>query len=882
MNQEFSFGEWIRKRRKILDLTQEALAKQVGYSAEMLRKIENDERRPSQKGAALLAQALKIPEDQHEAFLKVARQERAIDRLGRVDQEEPFPWQTTSQPRTNVPLPVTLLVGRQAEIASLTDLIQDSACRLITLVGLAGIGKTRLAIQVARSQLDQFAHGVFFVSLAPLDSPEMIVATIAKTIGFQFHGSSGTEEQLIRYLQGKRMLLVLDNFEHLTAGIGLIPRIIQAAPGIQLLVTSRERLNLQGEWVFEVEGLPYPMSPDESSSDRVEEYEAVQLFLQNALRVNPGFRLNEKNWTEIVHICQLMQGLPLGIELAAAWVRVLPCQEIANKIESNLDFLKTSVRDFPERHRSLRAALDHSWNLLSAREKEIFQRLSVFRGGFRREAAEEVALASLEELTSLLDKSLLKRAGEQRYDLHELVRQYAAAHLASEAQEQAQTQDRHSRYYVSLLEQWGERIRGPRQMEILTEMDAEIDNVRLAVRWMTMHPRLGEIRRSLESLRNYYEVRGRFQEGAELFHDAVAALETEDETDAERTDEHAVVLGQLLVREGYFQVRQDHYEEAAELLQQSLALLRARSDRAALADTLAVLAYMHSRLGEFAEAREFAEESLGLNRAVGNQIGKAFCLRTLANNCLALGAYEEAYTFSNESLSICRELLGDPHGTAICLTTLSSAARHLGRYDEARRWAEEGVRVSKTINDRWCLGQTLRQLGLVYLELGEIRQAEELIRQSIAQTRETGDRMLLGSALIALGTAERAAGAHERSKQHFLQALQMAIETKTITIALQALAEIAVSAMNEGENEVALALVTHCLQHPSVNARLKARLNDVRTELAARLTLQEIAEIEKRAGARPFDSILEELLAEGKDAYTENGTLQPSGPSPRR
>jgi predicted ATPase/DNA-binding XRE family transcriptional regulator len=865
MDQEFSFGEWIRKRRKTLDLTQEALAERVGYSAEMLRKIEYDERRPSQRGAALLAQALKIPEDQQEAFLKIARQERTIDRLGPVDQEEPFPWQTTSQPRTNVPLPVTLLVGRQAEIVSLTDLIQDSACRLITLVGLAGIGKTRLAVQVARSQLDQFAHGVFFVSLAPLDSPEMIVATIAKAIGFQFHGSSETEEQLIRYLQGKRMLLVLDNFEHLTAGVSLIPRIIQFAPGIQLLVTSRERLNLQGEWVFEVDGLPYPMSPDESRSDRVEAFEAVHLFLQSALRANPGFSLNEKHRMGIVRICQLMEGMPLGIELAAAWVRVLSCQEIASEIESNLDFLKASARDFPERHKSLRAALDHSWNLLSTREKEVFKRLSVFRGGFRRESAEEVASASLEEITSLLDKSLLKRVGEQRYDLHELVRQYAAAHLASEAQEHAQTQDRHSRYYVSLLEQWGEGIRGPRQMEILAEMDTEMDNVRLAGRWMTAHPRLGEIRKSLESLRNYYEVRGRFREGAELFHEAVASLETEDETDAEHADEHAVVLGQLLVREGYFQVRQDHYEEAAELLQRSLALLRPSSDHAALADTLAVLAYMHSRLGEFAEARQFAEESLGLNQAVGNQIGKAFCLRTLANNCLALGAYEEAYAFSNESLSICRDLLGDPHGTAICLTTLSAAARHLGKYDEARQWAEEGVRVSKALKDRWCLAQTLRQLGLVYLELGELGQAEELIRESIAHTRETGDRMLLASALIALGRAERAAGALARSKEHFLQALQTAMETKTIIVALQALAETAVSAMNEAENERALELITYGLQHPSVNVRLKADLDKVRTELEARLTLQQIAEIEKRAAARPFDSVLEELLAESKE-----------------
>lgn len=862
MDPEFSFGQWIRRRRQYLGLTQEALAGQAGYSAAMMRKIENDERRPSPTGAVLLAKALEIPQNQQDAFLKVARQDRAVDQLGAVDQEKPFPWQVSTHPPTNLPLPATLFIGREAELARLVSLFQDPACRLVTLVGLAGIGKTRIAIQVAQIQLDRFPHGAFFVSLAPLASPELIVATIANAIGFQFHGADEPLEQLLRFLQGKQMLLVLDNFEHLIEGAKLVAEIVQSAPGIQLLVTSRERLNLQGEWVVEMEGLPYPMSMEESSFEQEEVHEAVQLFLQSGLHANPGFRLNEENWKWVVRICQLMDGLPLGIELAAAWVRALSCQKIAREIEANLDFLKASARDVPERHRSIRSALDHSWNLLPARERTVLQRLSLFRGGFGWEAAQAVAEASLEEITSLLDKSLLRRVGEERYNLHELVRQYAAAHLASEAQEHAETQERYARYFMSLLEQWGEEIRGPRQTEILTVMDAEMDNVRLAWRWMTAHQRLEEIRKSLQSLRNYYEVRARFQEAAELFNEAVTALEAAGETETEHADERAVLLGQLLVREGYFQVRQDHYEEAAELLQRSLALLCSGSDQAVLADTLAVTAYMHSRLGEFTQARKFAEESLGLYRSLGDRVGKAFCLRTLASSCLALGDYEEAYAFSKESLIICHDLLGDPHGTAICLTTLSATARHLGKYNEARRWAEEGVRISKTINDRWCLAQTLRQLGVVLMEAGEYDQAEELIQQSIAHILETGDRMLLGSALIALGTVDRALDAQARSKQHLLEGLHTAMETKTITVALQALSELAVSAMNEGENELALELVTYSQQHPAVNARLKRRLEEMHGGLAAQLTQQQVAAIEERAGARPLDSLLQELLAE--------------------
>lgn len=862
MDPEYSFGQWIRKRRKYLGLTQEALAEKVGYSAAMMRKIENDERRPSSSGASLLAEALDIPQPQQSTFLEVARQERAADRLGRANQEEHFPWASDLQPRTNLPVPATLFVGREDELATLNRLLVDPVCRMITLVGLAGIGKTRLAVQAAQAQLDRFAQGVFFVPLASLSSHKMIVSAVANAVGLQFQGAADPYEQLLRYLQPKNMLLVLDNFEHLMEGEKLLSAILQRAPAIQLLVTSRERLNLQGEWVVEVKGLDYPPGSETGGFEQAEVYEAVQLFMQSALRVHPGFSLDEENRKWVIRICQLMEGLPLGIELASAWVRALSCQTIVKEIETSLDFLKAFGRDVPERHRSLRSALDHSWNLLSAREKLVLQRLSVFRGGLSWAAAQVVAEARLDEITTLLDKSLLKRVGEERYDLHDLVRQYAAVHLASDEQEQTRTQERHSSYYVSLLDEWRKGIRGPRQIEIFAEMDAEMDNVRLAWQWILAHQQLKGIRIALDSLRHYYEIRARFQEGVELFREAAAALEKAGNTDGNHGAERDVVLGQLLVREGYFQVRQDHYEEATEVLQRSLALLRSGSDQLALADTLSVLAYKDSRVGQFTEAMQFAGESLTLNRALGNQVGIAFCLRTLAQSCLALGAFEEAYQYSNESLSICREFLGDPHGTAICLATLSSAARYLGKFDEARSWAEEGVSISKAVNDRWCLAQTQCQLGLAYKELREYSLAEELIHQSIEPSRETADRLLLGSVLIALGVVNRESGAQDRSKQHFLQALQMAAETKTIPISLEALTELAINAMSEGDNELALELAVNAMQHTLLNARLKARLDELYTTLKARVTQRKVEKIEKLAEVQTFENFLQAFLTE--------------------
>ena len=860
MDQRFSFGEWIRKRRNTLGLTQEAIAEQVGYSIAMIRKIEDDERRPSARAAALLAQALEIPQDQQEVFLQVARQDRAVDQLGPMEEKEPFPWQADPGPQANLPLPTTLFIGREADVIRLTDLLQDPAHRLIVLIGLAGIGKTRLALQVAHSQLDRFSHGVFFISLAPLTSPEMIVTSIGAAIGFQFHGASEPQKQLLRYLREKQMLIVLDNLEHLMAGASLLSAVLQAAPGIEFLVTSRERLNLQEEWVFEVEGLRYPSSGNESN---VEQYEAVQLFLQNALRVHPAFSLNKENQEWVARICQLTEGMPLGIELAAAWVRVLSCQQIAREIERNLDFLKASARDLPERHCSLRAALDYSWNLLSAEEKKVFQRLSVFRGGFRREAAQEVAGASLEQLTSLLDKSLLKRIGEERYDLHELVRQYAASHLESDLDEDARTHTLHSSYYAAQLEQWGEKIASPEQMETLSEMDTEIDNVRLAWNWMMTHPQwqIANIAKSLRSLWRFHDIRGRFQDGAALMRQATTMLVSLDGMETARDIDHSIVLGRALAQQGYFCAWLGRYEEAHEMLQQSLTLLRGNPDRSVLAYTLTVLGYMKTRLGEYQEARQYTEESLALNRALGDHDTMVYCLVMLSYIHISEGDYTKAYKLSSEGLAISRDVLGDPLATEHCLLSLSAAASYLGQDEEAKQWAYESLEISKSLKHRSGIAYALKWLGLISHKLGEIERAQVLLWQSVSEFRETGDVTLMADALVDLGVVMRASGAESEAKQYLLQALQTAIETQIAHTALQALTEIAVIEMNEGNAELALELVTYCLRHPSTKWEISNRAESLRAELVAQLTPQQVEAAEARAQARTLEDLVQEILA---------------------
>ena len=274
--------------------------------------------------------------------------------------------------------------------------------------------------------LDHFPQGVYWTPLAAVSSPDTLAASIANSLQFSFYDHDDPEGQLASYLREKQLLLVLDNFEHLTPGARLLASLLQNAPLVKLLVTSRERLNIHGEAVVELRGINYPKS---EAMDKLESYAAIQLFVQSARNVQPDFRMTEDNRLYVAAICQVLEGLPLGIELASSWVRILSCKEILEEIESNMDFLTSTMQDLPERHRSLRAVFEHSWNLLTLEEQQVLSSLSALRGSFTRQAASEIAQASLANLISLLDKSLLYKASEGRYMMHEVLHEYAREKL---------------------------------------------------------------------------------------------------------------------------------------------------------------------------------------------------------------------------------------------------------------------------------------------------------------------------------------------------------------------------------------------------------------------------------------------------------------------
>ena len=478
MSDIISFGEWMAKRRKILDMTQRELASQTNCALATIKKIEMDERRPSRDLAEALAGALQIPPESQLNFIECARGLRLVDVLAAIGKRDESEKITTPVPSANLPAQSTPFVGREAELDQILTHLDDPDCRLLTLIGAGGIGKTRLAYQAGILSASRFPSGVYGVPLAGVNAPDFMVTAIAEGVKLPLFGSDNSKTQLLNFLKPKYTLLILDNLEHLLEGAGLLAEILEAASGVKILATSRERLNLSGEWLFPVSGLPFP---NDARQENAAGFTAVQLFEGCARRNLPGFRLQD-HLSASVRVCELVEGMPLAIELAASWVRRMPCEQIADQIQQDLSFLAAGWRDVPERHRSIRALFDHSWRMLSAEEQEVLMKLSVFRGGFESEAARQIAGASLGMLNSLEDKSLVQGSPSGRYDLHELLRQYAESHLTASGKS-AETHNRHLDYYMKWAESADEQLHKVEQVAWARRIKIEYNNLRAALTW---------------------------------------------------------------------------------------------------------------------------------------------------------------------------------------------------------------------------------------------------------------------------------------------------------------------------------------------------------------------------------------------------------------
>lgn len=735
---------------------------------------------------------------------------RPLEPVGATSSPAPArPRQLTTRPSSNLPVALTPFIGRGRELVEISKLLADPTCRLLTLLGPGGIGKTRLAIQAAEEKEFAFAQGACFVPLAPLTATEHIPSAVAGALQVPFSASGkDLRQQLLDFIRQKEILFVFDNFEHLLGdeSLGLLLELVSSASLIKILVTSRLRLNLQGEHVFVLSGLE---TPERAAASTVPPenngYSALQLFQQRARRVRPDFKLEGENLAHAIAICQAVQGMPLAIELAAAWLDLLAPAEIAVEIQKNLDFLETSQRDVPERQRSIRAIFNATWDLLSPAEQNAFMRLSIFQGGFTRQAAETVAGASLRELAALGNKALLYRRPPERYEVHELLRQFAAEALQADRSRWLAVRQQHSHYYLQELAAFGKAIHGPGFVAAREAVEAEIDNLRAAWQCAVEHRQFSWIEAALYGFFFYFTTRALSQELDRHLWDALHALETLPPDREQQllsvklrtliswitydfmTDYAPQLLRSSLATVRALQAEQElgnwftllvseygwrvNPQEGLELLQQQVERLRAQGDEQALAVALQVMANGMIKLKETGPAKKLLEEAIAICQRLGDRVSQAENYRFLAELLFQERSYADAMTVVQQSREIYDDL-GDKNNALFNRMQMGRLTLALGEYEQSVQIHEEALALTRAMGLLNMEAACLSWQSIAYLRLGDLDAARRGRLASLAISRRINELTDIVWGTYELGEIERVSGDFEAAERDYRECLQ--------------------------------------------------------------------------------------------------------------
>jgi predicted ATPase/DNA-binding CsgD family transcriptional regulator len=682
---------------------------------------------------------------------------------------------------SSLPAPLTQFIGRQRERQEAARLLADPACRLLTLVGPGGMGKTRLAIALAHQLEVSFADGVLFVPLQAVTSADLLIAAVAEALDVPLAGQGEPLAQLGSYLAEKSLLLVLDNFEQLVTGAAVLSQLLPMAPQVKCLVTSRERLNLGGEWIYPLDGLHTPAGPE---LDAWQAYDAVALFGERARQVRWDFSLADEA-EHVIEICRLTEGMPLGLELAASWLRTLPCAAVAQEIRHNLDFLTSPLRDVPERHRSMRAVFAYSWHTLPPEEQQVFARLSVFRGGFRREAATAVAQATLPLLTALVDKSLLRLEENGRYHLHELLSQFAYEKLAELPEQCQQTLARHAHTFTRFLGERFALMTSGAQKEVVAEVAEELKNIRAAWQWAAEQQDAPALEEGATALHTFFQYQGRFREGATMFAAAVSALQQ-----APPSIERDCALAQLLTCASWLELRFGRIAEAAEMAETAVSLYESLGQLpppGAGTDPLAPLSLLAVIAGDVGRGITLGQQAWQRAEARGDRQNLAYAGHSLVSAALHQGNLAEAFRVAQLTLTAVTEAKNHWFLASIH-NQLGTIMRLRGDLAAARQHFRAGYDIRAAFADTAGMALALNSLAEIATEEGDFAQADQLYGQSLAIYQENGDRGGLVQTLQGLGIAADRAGQNELAYHYLWRALDEAHKTQLVSQTLTALA----------------------------------------------------------------------------------------------
>ena len=808
MDEELTFGVWLRRSRKARDLTQRELAKELNCAVGTIRKLEADDLRPSKELAARLAVHFGLPTSDREAFIAYAREHAdppLVAASAHRGPSSPAPphvreagppasppglhdWPSSSAARrTNLPAQLTSFIGRERDVATVQQQLIRPDVRLLTLTGLGGMGKTRIALQVAWNLLDHFRDGVWFVDLAPVRDPRLVVSAIATVLGIPDTGPQALAARLRTFLGEHEVLLVLDNFEQVVPAASLVAELLAAAPRLTVLITSRVVVGVYGEHDVVVPPLTVPDPHHLPPLDTLRDVEAIQLFVARAAAANADFLLTPDNVPLVVEICHVLEGLPLAIELAAARLRHLPLETIRARVGNRLTLLTGGARTLPPRQQTLRDTLAWSYDLLDEGEQRLFRRLAVFVGGWKLEAAETVCnamrdlpCAVLDGLAALVDKSLVRQErpvstpgswalmGESRFAMLETVREYALEQATAHGELEG-LRAWHAAYYVLLAETAAPELRGPRQAVWLARLEREHNNLRAALGWseQASDPTAGELGvRLAVALWEFWSRRGYLQEGRRWVEVALARVPM----DAAQPGV-CRLRARALSAAGNLAAYQGDMDAAWPLLAESLALFERLGDTWETAYLRMNLGLTVHQLGNIYQGVAQIEESVSRFRMLGDHWGTAWALSILAqvlvssaSNGEARGTDDRAIAHLEESV-VHFQKVGDIMGTGAALASLGSLLKQRGDDQRARGLLAEGLVLCHEVGSMLPIPDTLRELADVVADGQEqdaVRAARlygvaEALVQSMGSTwTATRPRYQQAIATLRAGLGERA------------------------------------------------------------------------------------------------------------------------------
>lgn len=738
-----TFGQWVRQRRQALHLTQQQLAALSSCAAETIRKIESDLRSPSPKIALLIAQALQLRPNVHQTFVRWARGDLTyVPAL--LNDNAPRVALSYGDPQVelrngNLPFTTSSLIGRDLDLSTLQRSLVQGRMRLITLTGPGGVGKTRLALAAAEAQRASFPDGCYFVPLAPITDPDLVLSTIAKTIDVNELPGQTLCMTLQTFLRDKIMLLVLDNFEHVLSACTDIGKLLQGASRLTILVTSRTPLHLQGEHEYEVHPLAVP-AKTEADQATLLQYDAVRLFIERAQAIKANFHFANDNTAAIADICAHLDGLPLAIELAAARVKILEPKALLQRLGRRLPMLTGGANDLPARHRTLRATIDWSYNLLEPEEQTLFARLAVFAGGGSLEAIEDVCNAAadlslpvLDLIQSLVNKSMLQQVydqqGEPRFEMLETIYEYALERLTA-CHNQHDIRLQHAMYYLRLAEAAELELTCAGQQARLQSLEADHENFRTALRWLLQQGQRETVLRLCNALARFWWIRGYLQEG----YDWLEQVLDTDESMAETLRARALYWAGILT------IQWGNYTAAEQKLGISLALSQQAQDQYTEGLALNALGIVANAQGHPDRAQAWYETGIELYRSLNNQERVATLLNNLGYTKLIQQEYEQATTLLEESLHLSREL-GDEEGIAFALNNLGLIALRMNDLAHAQSTLRESLARFWELRDQRNCTEVLEGLATLMAAEGKpvraatLLAAGETLRTMIATVR---------------------------------------------------------------------------------------------------------------------------------------------------